>query len=205
MIARCESMTRKNPTALTLTETLSREITSCGGTSITMMRRSTFTIACTPGMMTIRPGPLTFQKRPSMNTTPRSYSRRIRNDAKTSTTITTGIKLHEMNPISITLRVIRFHRQNQALDSDDLHFLSALERRARARLPFLTVHAHASRALEILQRLAERADHFFLSAHHASFARLERHDHHTDEKRGTQRRHRGDQRQGDGVTLDIGI
>src|SRR3972149_8807396 len=182
MIARCESMTRKNTTALTLTEKMSREITSCGGTSITMMRRSTFTIACTPGMMMIRPGPLTFQKRPSMNTTPRSYSRRIRNDANTSTTITTGIKLHEMNPISITLRVIRLHRQNQALDSDDLHFLSALERRARARLPFLTVHAHASRALEILQRLAERADHFFLSADHASFARLQCHEDHADEK-----------------------
>src|SRR3989344_1280610 len=128
MIARCESMTRKNTTALTLTETLSRDITSCGGTSITMMRRSTFTICWASGITTMMPGPFTFQKRPKRKTTPRSYSRRTRNDEKTSTTITTGIKLHEMNPISITLRVIRFHRQNQALDSDDLYFLSALER-----------------------------------------------------------------------------
>src|SRR3989338_2678103 len=205
MIARCGSMTRKNTTALTFTDTLSREITSCGGTSITMMRRSTFTISCTPGMMTIRPGPLTFQKRPSMKTTPRSYSRRIRNAENTSTTITTGTKLHEINPISITLRVILLHRQNQPLDSDDLHFLSALERRAGTRLPLLAVHAHASRTLEILQRLANRADHLLLPADHAALTRLQRHKDHADEKRRAQRRHRRDQRPGNGVTLDIGI
>src|SRR5471030_1017925 len=40
MIAFCGSTTRKYTTAFTLTETLSRVITSCGGTSSTTVRRS---------------------------------------------------------------------------------------------------------------------------------------------------------------------
>src|SRR5213076_3009751 len=40
----CGSMTRKYTTAFTFTETLSRVITSCGGTSSTTVRRSIFTI-----------------------------------------------------------------------------------------------------------------------------------------------------------------
>ena len=78
MMALCGSITRKNTTALTFTETLSREITSCGGTSMVTMRRSTRTIFWMPGMRSTSPGPFTFQKRPSWNTTARSYSRRMR-------------------------------------------------------------------------------------------------------------------------------
>ncbi len=44
MIAFSASTTRKNTTALTFTDTLSREITSCEGTSMVTTRRSTFTI-----------------------------------------------------------------------------------------------------------------------------------------------------------------
>jgi hypothetical protein len=62
---------------LTFTDTLSREITSWLGTSMTMVRRLTFTICCTIGMSRIRPGPFTPEKRPRVKTTPRSYSRRI--------------------------------------------------------------------------------------------------------------------------------
>ncbi len=78
--ARCGSTTRKYSTALTFKVTLSREITSWLGTSITTMRRSMRTICWMPGISTTRPGPLTFQKRPSWNTTPRWYSRRMRNE-----------------------------------------------------------------------------------------------------------------------------
>ena len=83
------STIRKYTTALTLTETLSRVITSCGGTSMTTVRRSMRTICCTAGMSRKKPGPLTFQKRPSMNTTARSYSRRTRNDITASSTTMT--------------------------------------------------------------------------------------------------------------------
>ena len=77
MIAFCGSTTRKYTTALTFTDTLSREIRSCGGMSMTMVRMSTRSMVCSTGIRKIRPGPLTFQKRPSWNTTARSYSRRI--------------------------------------------------------------------------------------------------------------------------------
>ena len=55
---------RKYTTAFTLTDTLSRVITSCGGTSMTTVRRSMRTICCTTGMSRKKPGPLTFQNRP---------------------------------------------------------------------------------------------------------------------------------------------
>src|SRR5918912_4503130 len=63
--------------ALTFTETLSREITSCGGTSNTRVLRSTRTICWIGGTTKIRPGPFTLSKRPRKKTTARSYSRRI--------------------------------------------------------------------------------------------------------------------------------
>jgi hypothetical protein len=77
---------------LTLTETLSREITSCGGTTCTITLRSTFTICCTTGIRMMNPGPFTPVKRPSVNTTPRSYSRRMRTaEDRNRTTTTTSV------------------------------------------------------------------------------------------------------------------
>src|SRR5258706_9974586 len=123
MMARCGSMTRKYTTAFTFTDTLSREITSCGGTSNTTVRSSTFTICCTTGKITTSPGPFTFQKRPSMNTTPRSYSRRMRNDERNSIAMTTTIKPLDMNPLMSLLRRRfdkRFDVQDQSFASHDL-------------------------------------------------------------------------------------
>src|SRR3990170_1673905 len=150
MMARCGSIARKYTTAFTFTDTLSREITSCGGTSITTMRRSTRTICITPGITMIRPGPLTFQKRPSRNTTPRSYSRRMRNEEKISSTTMSRTKLDEINAMLRALRCVRFDDQDQPLPLDHPHFLAALEGRARARLPVLAVHVHAPALREVL-------------------------------------------------------
>ncbi len=61
MIAFCGSTTRKYTTAFTLTETLSRVITSWGGTSRTTVRRSTLTICWMIGMRKKSPGPFTAQ------------------------------------------------------------------------------------------------------------------------------------------------
>jgi len=58
MIASCGSTTRKYNTALTFTETLSREITSWLGTSSTRVRRSTRTICWMPGTTTRASGGL---------------------------------------------------------------------------------------------------------------------------------------------------
>src|SRR3546814_9992824 len=71
------AMTRKYRTALTFTETLSREMTSWLGTSMVTTRKSTRTICCTTGTTKIRPGPLTFVNLPRVNMTPRWYSRNI--------------------------------------------------------------------------------------------------------------------------------
>ena len=65
---------RKYTTALTFTETLSREITSCLGTCSTTVRSSSLRICWITGSTSRTPGPLTPVKRPSVNITPRSYS-----------------------------------------------------------------------------------------------------------------------------------
>ena len=76
---------------MTRTVTLSRVMTSCGGTFSVTVRRSTRTIWSTIGIRNRRPGPLRAISRPSRKTTPRSYSRRIRTEAaRTSRPMTTS-------------------------------------------------------------------------------------------------------------------
>ena len=81
------SMTRKKITAFTLIETLSRVITSCGGTSMATVRRLTFTILSTNGTSRTRPGPLpspglkiALAPAEPEDRRARSYSRRIFTD-----------------------------------------------------------------------------------------------------------------------------
>ena len=68
------SMGRKYMTALTFTVTLSLVMMSCGGTSIVMVLRLTFTSLSMPGMIIISPGPLSGMSLPRRKTTPLSYS-----------------------------------------------------------------------------------------------------------------------------------
>src|ERR1700730_9025301 len=111
------STMRKYTTALTFTETLSREITSCLGTSSTITRRSTLRICCTIGATRTRPGPLMPVKRPRVNITPRSYSFNtltvVKNNAAAKT-ITTA-----MNGMNFSCASI--YRLNPQLQSLDLH------------------------------------------------------------------------------------
>ena len=77
-MARFGSITRKYTTALTFTDTLSRVITSCGGTSSTTVRRLTRTIRSMGANTRITPGPFgPTRSLPSLKITPRSYSGRI--------------------------------------------------------------------------------------------------------------------------------
>src|SRR5437870_2195844 len=70
------STTRKYTTAFTLTLTLSDVITSCVGTSITIVRRLTRTMRSMGQKTQIKPGPLgSASSRPMRKMTPRSYSR----------------------------------------------------------------------------------------------------------------------------------
>ena len=94
-------------TAFTFTETLSRVITSWGGTSMVMVRRLTFTILSTKGMRRIRPGPdpsppglmTALARRPKRKITARSYSRRIFTEEAITKTATTSTR---MSPILIS-------------------------------------------------------------------------------------------------------
>ncbi len=84
-------------TALTLAVTLSAVIVSWAGTSRVTVRRSTLTSRSTPnGMMKKRPGPFSGISRPSLNTTPRSYSaamRRLENTTTSASTTMTRITI----------------------------------------------------------------------------------------------------------------
>src|SRR4030066_269281 len=71
------SITLKYTTAFTFTGTLSLVITSCGGTSMVTVLKSTLTILSTKGIIKIIPGPLVAFNLPNRNITPLSYSLRI--------------------------------------------------------------------------------------------------------------------------------
>src|SRR5512140_3121871 len=86
-------MTWKYTTAFTFTDTLSRVMTSCGGTSRTTVRREIRIIVSKGQKMNVRPGPWGWgESRPSQNVTALAYSFRmlIHFEMKTITTKTTG-------------------------------------------------------------------------------------------------------------------
>src|SRR5438034_4814913 len=99
-------------TALTLTDTLSLVMTSCGGTSMVMVRRLTLTILSTKGISRISPGPVPSPPGlmmardclPKRKMTARSYSRRILTAFRTTkrAMMTTG-----MSPGSSRIRASR--------------------------------------------------------------------------------------------------
>src|SRR5689334_4847176 len=133
---------------------LSREITSCGGTLNTIVRRSTRTACCSTGQTTIRPGPFTRQKRPSWNTTERSYSRMMRNDQNTTIRTTTRMTVPKLRAnIFFQAPCLAARLGNdvelQAFDARDANALARLERRRAADAPGLAVHARPALALAV--------------------------------------------------------
>src|SRR5215471_8368579 len=170
------STTRKYTTALTLTETLSSVITSCGGTSRTMVRRSTRTICCTTGMRSIRPGPLTLQNLPSMNTTARSYSRMTRNDARITKPM---MRMITPNPSPKTMFCLlgfvdRYHGEQQIVAVGDADALASPERHAAANPPLFAAYP-GIRLGAVVEHLSDAADQFLAAGDDRSPARLEGH------------------------------
>src|SRR5512139_3232018 len=197
------SMTRKYTTALTLTETLSCEITSWLGTSNTTVRRSTRTICWIPGMMITSPGPFTFQKRPSMNTTPRSYSRRMRRLEASSATMTNAM----VNPLNsnMIILLVRFHLEDQVVAGAHPHHAAALQWHAAAHPPLLAVNACPALVFHVTQDLAAGTDQFLRTGHHRPPARAQRQTGDEEAEQGARHRHREDQRPRDAVTGEVGI
>src|SRR5262245_2958178 len=136
-------------TAFTLTDTLSRVITSCGGTSIVIVRRLTFTILSMNGTSSTSPGPepsppglkTALARRPKRKMTPRSYSRRMRTEeAITNAAITiAGIKPQiSSKPLMVRLSGSprgSGHCEREAIDAQDLHVFSGRYRPVRRHSP----------------------------------------------------------------------
>src|SRR5579872_932663 len=135
------SVTWKYKTASTLTETLSREIRSWLGTSMTTVRKSTRTICWKNGTSRIKPGPLTLEKRPSVNMTARSYSRMILIDAFATSKSTTIRNNGISNPVSILIS-IGVVEQYVCIYRDSALLANVAEQRRRRNIAI----AHRSRA-----------------------------------------------------------
>src|SRR5487761_2764089 len=111
-----------------------------------------------PGIRTTRPGPLTFQKRPSWKTTPRWYSRRMRSDEIASARMMTNNTSGLMNPISRSLerRDTRLH----AVHRNNADLLTAQDRYCRAPLTGLAANTrHANSGINrIIDHITIGAD-----------------------------------------------
>src|SRR5512139_1042229 len=197
------SMTRKYTTALTLTETLSCEITSWLGTSNTTVRRSTRTICWIPGMMITSPGPFTFQKRPSMNTTPRSYSRRMRRLEASSATMTNAM----VNPLNsnMVILLVWLDIEHEIVAGAHPHPAAALQRRAAAHPPLLAVDVGPALVFHVFQDFAGCADHFLGAGHHRPPARAQRQAGDEEAEQRARHRHRDDQRPRQAVAGQVGV
>src|SRR5262245_42340120 len=121
------------------------------------------------GTISTSPGPFTRQKRPSRNTTPRSYSRNIRTDATTSTAI---ISSNRPNPIPIPIalsplaRVVeRCHRKDEAVASRDAHGLAANERHRALHAPALAMDARPAFVREVVEQHAGAPDQLLAPSH----------------------------------------
>src|SRR6185437_6561624 len=218
MMAFCGSTTRKYTTAFTFTETLSREITSWLGTSSTTVRSSTRTICWMPGIRTTRPGPLTFQKRPSWNTTPRWYSRSTRSDDVASST---SRKMTINGPISAIYAPSRLvsrssddcslhvgvgcNERHERFHADDANLLPAREPRRGAYLPRLAANVRPARFACIFQHFAVRAYQRADAADDRRPARAHGHADDRDDEGGGHEREQRDQRARNAETGNVGI
>src|SRR5262245_36039516 len=181
MMALAGSILRKYTTAFTFTETLSRRITSCFGTSSTMTRRSTLIMRWIMGHSRIRPGPLMPVKRPSVNVTPRSYSFSTRTALKirmATRTTTTSPKLMQLSSY-------RFDPQQQTFDARDAHERAFAQRHARQRVPQLAAEAHDAAAVEILEHFRGGADHRLRTRDDGALHRAARHVGDADDDQAT--------------------
>src|SRR5487761_2649274 len=124
-----------------------------------------------PGIRTTRPGPLTFQKRPSWKTTPRWYSRRMRSDETASARMMTNNTSGLMNPISRSLE--RRDTRQHAVHRNNADLLTAQDRYCRAHLPGLAADARpaGSGLSRIIDHLTFGADQRSDPAHDRRAAR----------------------------------
>src|SRR6476620_11104421 len=138
--------------------------------------------------MITSPGPFTFQNRPNVNTTPRSYSRKIRtalNKNTTAKTTMTASPIHP-NPHSscFSLFRYRFDCEYQSVDACHAYQFAALERNWRAHFPRLALYTRICFAAGAIDDFAGRVDHLLAAADHRLPARTQREVQHDKQKCG---------------------
>src|SRR5262249_757832 len=152
-------------------------MTSCVGTSIVMVRRSTRCALSTPGITKVMPGPRGPTRRPRRNTTRRSYSRTTFSPlaARASRTRTRAMLPGMVQLLLFAPRrlVRRADAQSQAVDGDDFDRVVAFDRRVACCRPVLAAHQHHALRIEALAHDADGAQHPFAAADRPAALRLE--------------------------------
>src|SRR5262245_27513030 len=178
---------------------------------MTIVRRSTRTSCWMPGTMMNMPGPLTRQKRPSRNTTARSYSRRILiEDTSNMMRMTARIP---PNPIPNAMsgsfflrrRLERHDVEHEAAATGDANVLSAPERHRAHHPPSLAVDARPALVCRVVEHDADAADQLLVAAHDRTAPRAQREAaDENDEQRGD-RGEPADQPERDAEARHIGV
>src|SRR5574341_377162 len=148
-------------TAFTLTETLSRVITSCGGTCSAVTRMSMMIIRSMIGTIHLSPAFRTPAKRPSRPTTPCSYSLTIRKpERKKSRTSAAAMINPKGGMASLSFRGwLRLNRCDESLEGRHPHGGAGGDAGRAAGLPVLAVDEGLPRARpDLAQRAAAGAE-----------------------------------------------
>src|SRR5688572_9057618 len=142
-------------------------MTSCFGTSRTIVRRSTRTIFWMTGQTRMSPGPFTPSKRPRKKITPRSYSRNT-----LMALLSTMITRTAMTPQKIGTLDIRFlplflggDVERQPVHAVNTEALSASHGYAADRIPLLAINPHLAGSVEIANGFGRVADQLFRAGH----------------------------------------
>src|SRR2546425_18119 len=152
---------------------------SCGGTSSTTVRNETRTNRSIAGQMYVSPGPLGLVfSRPSVKTTPRSYSLKIlmpemMNRTMNSTGTTNVSPGMFSNATSSAIAQLDFQRH--VPHRLDPHPASSRDRRARRRVPVLAMNEDLSFGADVGHGLTHLAGECLHSRHHPRALRAHRH------------------------------
>src|SRR5919201_1442304 len=154
-------------TAETFTETLSRVMTSCGGTCSAVTRMSMMIMRSMNGMIHLSPAVLSPAYRPSRRTTPCSYSFTMRRPMKNqSTTMITGTNRPTAgmrSPPGCALRTVNLprvlpfghHRDDEPFDGDHAHARAERDGEVGEGTPVLPVNEDlAALRADVGERLA---------------------------------------------------
>src|SRR5947208_10893860 len=119
-----------------------------------MTRRSTRRVLCMPGQMSTSPGPLMPVKRPSVNTTTRSYSFSTLMALNTSTTMNMAMAItNDMSVSSRERRSTRLDPQCQTFHPDDARQVAGAQRGVAARVPHPPAGSHLPLAGQVRDHL----------------------------------------------------